>query len=72
MDEATAYKMAEHCLKEDTQSQTYYRLLDRIKTQLIIAYRMGVVTDREDEMAREHFNCSCGTCIAKREAELDT
>ncbi len=58
MDEKAAYKIAEHCLepiKNEIQSNKARLVLRKIKTQLIIAYRMGVVTDREKEMFREGF-----------------
>ncbi len=56
MDEKTAKKIAVHCLEpffRELEIHTATQIADRIKTQLIIAYRMGVVTDRETEMARE-------------------
>ncbi len=56
MDEKAARKMAIHCLEpffRELEIHTSQQIADRIVTQLIIAYRMGVVKDREKEMARE-------------------
>jgi len=52
MDEEQAKKIANHCLRPivvgDIDIQKYQQVADKIVAQLIIAYRMGVVSGRDE------------------------